>query len=100
MLQQMFADELVQPNVLTFSKNAQHTQHFYVLYVGWLIVYKCEVDTKDPSSREHVASRIPLQVCTVAEVLPDKQKGATEHSFQINIINPKRCVLSCCRIAI
>ena len=86
----MFDDELVQPSVIKFSKKAQHSQHFYVLYVGWLIVYKCPVDTSDPSSREQVVTRVPLRACSVAERLPPGQKGGKEHSFQINIGNPER----------
>jgi hypothetical protein len=90
MLEAMIEDELFQPNVIKFSKKSQHSQHFYVLHVGWIVVYKCAVDTTDPASREQVISRIPLRACTVAEHLPIGQKGGNQHSFQLNVINPDR----------
>lgn len=89
MLEAMFDDELVQ-SALKFSKKVNRTQHFYVLYVGWLIVYKCAVDTKDPSSREQLVTRIPLRVCDVVERLPLGQKGGSEHSFLLIINKPER----------
>lgn len=99
MLEAMFDDELVQPSVMKFAKKNQHSQHFYVLHVGWLIVYKCAVITSDPSSREQVVTRIPLRVCTVAEHLPIGQKGGNVHSFQLNITSPERYASSILRLS-
>jgi hypothetical protein len=99
MLEAMFDDELVQPSVMKFAKKNQHSQHFYVLHVGWLIVYKCAVVTSDPSSREQVVTRIPLRVCTVAEHLPIGQKGGNVHSFQLNITSPERYASSILRLS-
>lgn len=89
MLEMLFTDEVLKPDVLQ-SKFGKSTEHFYVLYVGWLIVYKQEVDTKDRASQEQLVSRIPLSVCSVAESA-QKKDTSTEHSFQIKIDNHKRC---------